>query len=234
MARHGILLAAFALLLAACGPRDMVGETRRETHSIPLDNSELTRVNVNMHAGELRIAGGAGQLMDAEFTYNVASWKPQVEHRSTGTRGDLDVIQPPGVHLAVPDGQNRWDLRLNDGALIDLVARMGAGEARLDLGTLSLRAVDLDIGVGEVAVDLRGTPRRSYDVRINGGVGQATVYLPSTVAINATATGGIGNIDVSGLENRNGRWINPDAENSPVTIRVDVKGGIGEIRLIAQ
>jgi hypothetical protein len=46
--------------------------------------------------------------------------------------------------------------------------------------------------------------------------------------------GGIGEVNVSGLEKRNGRWINPGHENDPVTIRVDVKGGIGQIDLIAQ
>jgi len=54
------------------------------------------------------------------------------------------------------------------------------------------------------------------------------------VGITATASGGIGDINVRGLENRNGRWINKSHELDPVTIRVDVKGGVGEIRLVAE
>ena len=44
----------------------------------------------------------------------------------------------------------------------------------------------------------------------------------------------IGSIDVDGLEERNGRWVNASQLNSPVTIRVEVKGGVGEIKLIAE
>jgi hypothetical protein len=232
MIRLAVILAA--TVLTACHPRDLAGELRTDTHAVPLDNAELTRVEISMHAGEMRLSGGAGALMEGEFTYNVAAWKPRVEHRSTGTRSDLQIVQPPEGHIPAPDGKNRWEVRLNDTAFMDVVAKLGAGEAQLDLGSLNLRTVDLEIGVGEVRVDLRGTPRHSYDVHISGGVGQATVLLPAGVGINATATGGLGEIKMRGLLERNGRWINPRAENSPVVIRVDAKGGIGQIEMIAE
>jgi hypothetical protein len=56
--------------------------------------------------------------------------------------------------------------------------------------------------------------------------------LPKDVAIAAAASGGIGSIDTTGLEKRDGVWINPDRLGGPVTVSVDVKGGVGEIRLI--
>jgi hypothetical protein len=111
---------------------------------------------------------------------------------------------------------------------------MGAGEAQMNLGSLSLRSVEMHMGAGEVKMDLRGNPKRSYDVRLNGGVGEATIYLPLSVGIDATAQGGIGEIDVHGLEQRNGRWINASQENSPVKIHLDVKGGVGQINIIAE
>jgi hypothetical protein len=134
----------------------------------------------------------------------------------------------------VGNTQNRWDLRLNNGVLMDLVTHMGAGEAQMNLGSLSLRSVEMHMGAGEVKMDLRGNPKRSYDVRLNGGVGEATIYLPLSVGIDATAQGGIGEIDVHGLEQRNGRWINASQENSPVKIHLDVKGGVGQINIIAE
>jgi hypothetical protein len=132
------------------------------------------------------------------------------------------------------NANNRWDVRLNDGVLMDVVTKLGAGEANMNLGSMNLRNVELNIGAGEVKMDLRGNPKRSYDVRINGGVGEATVYLPRGVAIDATAQGGIGEIEVRGLEKRNGRWINAAQENSPVKIHLEVKGGVGQINLIAE
>jgi hypothetical protein len=201
-----------------------------ETKVLELDKSEMTRAELKMGAGELRVSGGAAKLMEGNFDYNDPGSKPQVEYHSTGVRSDIEV-HPSGV---TQHGESKWDMKFNDSAAMDLVVKMGAGEAHLNLGSLSLRSVAFDIGAGQVDVDLRGNPKRSYDVRINGGVGQATVHVPKSVGISATAAGGIGEINVNGLENRNGRWINPGHENAPVVIRLDIKGGDGQIDLIAE
>ena len=128
----------------------------------------------------------------------------------------------------------KWNLRLNDSIPLDLLADLGAGEADLNLGTLNLRSLQVNMGVGEIRLDLRGKPKRDYTVEINGGVGHARVYLPNDVGILATAAGGIGDVSVRGLEKRGGLWINPAHENAPVTIHLDIKGGIGAIEVIAE
>ena len=81
-------------------------------------------------------------------------------------------------------------------------------------------------------VGLRGEPKEDYTVRIHGGVGEATVYLPKDAGVSATASGGIGEISTDGLEKRDGVWINPQHPNAPVAVHLDVKGGVGQIRLI--
>jgi hypothetical protein len=60
------------------------------------------------------------------------------------------------------------------------------------------------------------------------------VYLPGDTGVIANATGGIGDVNVRGLEKRGGQWINPAHENAPVTIHLDIKGGIGQIEIIAE
>jgi predicted membrane protein len=125
-------------------------------------------------------------------------------------------------------------LKLNDTVPLDVALDLGAGEARMNLGSTNLRSVEVNMGVGEVTLDLRGKPARDYNVNINGGVGHAKVYLPSDVGVIATAKGGIGDINVRGLEKREGRWINTRHENAPVTIHLDVKSGIGQIEIIAE
>jgi hypothetical protein len=234
MLRHVLRLFSVTLaflLLAACNQDGRIGQEERETKTLELDKSELTRVELKMDAGELRVAGGSPKLMEADFDYNVPGWKPQVDYHSTGVRSDINISNAPG---AVPHGKNNWNLRFNDSVAMDLVVKMGAGEAHLNLGSLNLRSVAFDLGAGELDADLRGNPKRSYDVQIKGGVGQATVHLPKSVGISATAAGGIGEVHVSGLEKRNDRWINPGHERDPVTIRLDVKGGIGQIDVVAE
>src|SRR5258706_933267 len=209
------------------------GPVEHEAQSIELDKSEMVRVELNMGAGELRIDGGSPKLLEADFAYNVPSWKPIVRYNSSSFRGQLSIEQPRGSSGG-PHVTYKWELRMNNDVPFDITAHLGAGQAVMNLGSMNLRSVDMNMGVGEMRLDLRGKPKRDYTVNINGGVGQATVYLPSDVGVIANATGGIGNIDVQGLEKRDGHWIKPAREHAPVTIHVDVKGGIGEIKLIAE
>lgn len=221
-----------ALLLASCGAVP-AGPTAHQSTKIDLDNSEQVRVELRMGAGDLKIASGTAHLAEMDFAYNVPAWKPDVHYSSTGSRGDLRIVQQDAP-AAVGGGHNRWDIRLTDKVATDLTIHFGVGKAKLDLGSLDLRRISLEMGVGEVDLDLRGHPKQSYDVRVEGGVGHARIYLPGSVAIHANASGGIGHINTRGLVERNGRWINPGHENSPVVVRVEAQGGIGEIELIAE
>jgi predicted membrane protein len=116
---------------------------------------------------------------------------------------------------------------------MDLEVHCGAGESHLDLGDLSLRRVNVEMGVGELHMDLRGAPKNDYAVSIRGGVGEATIYLPTGVGIEAEAKGGIGDINTTGLEKRDGRYVNDALGHAKTTVRLNIQGGIGSIRLIA-
>jgi N-terminal domain of toast_rack, DUF2154 len=230
MIRQTLLILGMAVL-AGCSANVVTGPPQHQRKVLDLDKSEMTRVDLKMDAGELHVGGGSPKLLEADFDYNTPGWNPQVDYHSTGVRSDIEISQGPG---AVSHGKNDWTLKFNDSVQMDFVVRMGAGEAHLNLGSLDLRSVSMELGAGEVEMDLRGNPKRSYDVKVQGGVGQATIRLPPNVGISATAAGGLGDINVRGLEQRNGRWINPHHENDPVTIHVDVKGGVGQIDLVAE
>jgi hypothetical protein len=227
-------LAGGALFLIGCGLPTRTGPMRHETRAISLDKAERVRVALNMGAGELRVSGGASQLMEADFLYNVDAWKPDVHYRSTGAFGDLTVEQPGGTHSHSGSQKYQWDLRFNNTVPLDLTVRFGAGDARMDLGKLTLRNVEMEIGAGRIDMDLRGNPKRDYGVRVRGGVGEATLRLPADVGIYAEAAGGLGEIRVRGLQRDGDHWVNDAYRDAAVRIRVDVQGGIGAVNLIAE
>jgi hypothetical protein len=72
------------------------------------------------------------------------------------------------------------------------------------------------------------------NVRIHGGVGEARIWLPAGVGIRADAQGGIGSVNVSGLTKRGSTWENDLYQRSPVTVNVEVRGGIGAISIFAE
>src|SRR5271157_1301004 len=214
-----------------------VGETIRESRSVDLaraQGSERVRVELELNAGELRVEGGAKELMDADFIYNVASWKPEIQFDKSGFRGTLRVHQG-GNTATIGNTKNEWRLRLNDTIPLDFSLHCGAGENRLNLGELDLRGVEVHIGAGRVELDLRGKPpQRDYSVEVHGGVGEAVLRLPAEAAIEARASGGIGEIEVQGLEKHGDHWRNAAAGKGRATIRVEVHGGIGRISIDAR
>ncbi|MBV8709704.1 MAG: hypothetical protein JO028_21140 [Acidobacteriaceae bacterium] len=201
--------------------------------AVSIDKGKVDHANIelNIGAGELNLRSGTEKLIDGRFEFNVPDWKPKVDSSVNGSHATVTIQQPNDTH-AFGNQHNVWNLQLNDKVLMDLALNCGAGRARLDLGDLSLRSINVHMGAGQVDLNLEGHPSRDYDVNISGGVGQATVRLPHDVGIRAEAHGGLGSINVSGLEKKGGAWENDLYDNAKVNVRLKVEGGIGEIRII--
>jgi N-terminal domain of toast_rack, DUF2154 len=233
-----VMMAATALLAGACGMQpggtrqQEVGKMQEESKSVDPKNAETARAQLKMGAGELHITGGADQLMEGDFSYNVSEWEPKVSYDVSGGKGELLVKQGSANSGSLgAKARNEWDISINDEVPTDLVVKMGAGESDLDLDSLSLTGLDLQMGAGKSTVDLTGDYERGFDATIEGGVGEATVLLPSGVGVKAKAEGGLGKIDATGLKKVGESYVNDAYEESEVTINVDVQGGVGEINL---
>jgi hypothetical protein len=72
---------------------------------------------------------------------------------------------------------------------------------------------------------------QDFDASIEGGVGEATVLLPSEIEVKAKAEGGIGAINAKGLKKVDGSYGNEACGESDTNLSVDVKGGVGAINL---
>jgi hypothetical protein len=205
---------------------------QEESKSVDLKKAQTARAQLKMGAGELNVTGGADQLMEGDFSYNVAEWKPKVSYDVSGDEGELLVRQggSKGSNLT-GEARNEWEIRLNDEVPTDLVVQMGAGESDLDLDSLTLRGLNLQMGAGKTTVDLTGDYAKGFDVSIQGGVGEAKVLLPSAVGVKAKAEGGIGKIDAKGLRRVGDSYVNDAYGESDVNLSVDVQGGVGQINL---
>ena len=221
--RVAVVVALVGVIVAGCSS----GSTRTVTRSIDAGSATSVDVDVSFGAGELRLAGGAPTLLNARF--EIAGDDPAVDYAVNNSEGRLSVRPPSGPTSG--GGAGEWHLNLQDGMPVDLKVSTGAGETHLDLGTLDLGKLEITQGVGELHVDLRGTPRRSFDVDLRGAVGEAHIRLPRSVGIIATATTGVGELNVDGLEKKGDTWINPGHENDAVVIRLTARGDVGEINI---
>ena len=109
---------------------------------------------------------------------------------------------------------------------------MGAGQSELKVGDLSLTRLEANMGAGQVTADLTGDWKKDLDAEIHGGVGHAAVIrLPEDVGVRVHARGGIGSISSGGLKRNGDEYVNELYGKSPVTLRIDVSGGVGNIEL---
>jgi len=232
--KNHCLPALLPVLLSLCAcdiNRPATGQLQTDVKEVKLGDAKSVRVEIKMGAGELKIGGGATNLMDGQFTYNVPAWKPEVDYRTIGTEGSLSIRQPDTRGGAGGNVRYDWDLHLSDKVPLSIDVQMGAGRADLTLGRLSLTNLDLKMGAGETIVDLTGDWKNDLSAHIRGGVGKATVRLPRDVGVYATAAGGIGAINAHDLKKEHGAYVNDAYGKSPITLRVAVEGGVGEINL---
>src|SRR5215212_9759568 len=221
MARYGVvvlsivMMAATVVLAGACstqgGGAPKVGKMQHDSKSVDPENAQSARVQLKMGAGELNVTGGADQLMEADFSFNVSDWKPKVSYDLSGKKGELVVKQGSAEGGNLSGGaRNEWDISMNDELPTDLAVQLGAGKT---------------------TVDLTGDYAQDFAANIEGGVGQATVLLPSEIGVKAKAEGGLGKISAKGLKKVGDSYVNEAYGESETNLRVDVKGGVGAINL---
>ena len=140
-------------------------------------------------------------------------------------------LEQQGSASSTGDTRNEWDLHLNDKTPMEMTVNMGAGRATLTLGGMALSRLELNMGAGETTVDLTGNWKKDLSAQIHGGVGKATIRLPRDVGVHVVAQGGLGSINASDFKRRGDVYVNEEYGKSPVTLRIEVEGGIGEINL---
>jgi hypothetical protein len=204
---------------------------RTESKSVELGDARSVRVKVALGAGDLVVTGGAKKLLEADFTYNVAKLKPEVEF----TNGTL-VVQHPDVRgyrtlQDIRDFRNEWDLRLNNDVPMNLSLEMGAGTSDLQLAGLSLTNLDVTLGAGNSKVDLSGDWARDLSIKVDAGAGNLTVRLPSKVGVRVKVDTGLGTVQASGLTRDGGVYTNAAYGVSDVTMQIDLSAGVGKITL---
>ena len=227
-----IVLSAVVTGCTCGGPPVTVGELVTESESVAPDGARSVTVEVDLNIGELTIAGGAEGLMEAEFEYNVAAWKPEIEYRVDNGRGQLVVRQPPHDGRSVPDdAENTWTIALNDDVPMTLTLDVGIGNSRLELGSLSLSDLDVDAGIGNVTVDLTGSWSDDVHVDVDGGIGNVDLKLPPDVGVRLERDVGLGSIEIEGFHRKGDVFVNDAFGQTDVTIDLNIDAGIGRIRV---
>ncbi len=251
-----LLLATVLSLVGGCGLENLeVGPVRTKRESVEAGAAEVVRAEIKLGNGDLRIGGGAGTLMDAEFTYNVEDWQPDVAYTVGGNQGRL-LVEQPSVENKFPfdlgNIRYEWDLLFTDNMPIEMIITLGAGEGNLKLDSLELDRLDFAGGAGRVVIDLSGSTVRDLAVKmgagdvdldlsgrwqndltavIQGGIGSTSLRLPIDVGVRVEVRKGLGKLKTNGWNKNGDVYTNLAYGQSGVTLDITIEGGIGSIDL---
>jgi hypothetical protein len=223
-----------------------------------MQDESLDEVGVGAYqAVDLRTVGQAGEGIPQFGVGVTIEVSLAVETTPTGKDGQGKHLAPGEGWLRT--GPSFWRLRVaevvdddvecgEEGVHIDHEESVpfpwgnGIGKPTLKGGHLPLKlspdnshqafkGVDLQMGAGKSTIDLTGDYAQGFDASIEGGVGEATVLLPSEVGVKAKAEGGLGKINAEGLKRVGGSYVNDAYGESDVNLSVDVESGVGQINL---
>lgn len=229
-----VLLGATLLLGTGCVRVDLddSSDTGAASERIDLGSAETVQVSLEMGAGELVVdSDSTTSLMEADFTYRPTSIRPEVDYRVENGEGQLKVRTPNPAQLNLGvNMRNTWDLRLAEDVPMRLAVNLGAGEANLQLGHLSLIDLQVDLGAGDATVDLSGEPRDDLEADINAGVGQLTLVVPRSAGVRIIGyKDGLGSYQADGFKIDGDYLVNDEYGSADVTYDIVLRRGVGEV-----
>lgn len=211
----GLLLAALACNVVTT----KVGSLETETQTIERGDATEVHVEVDMGLGELNLGGGAPSLLQADFAYNVADWKPEVTYQVSDGSGQLRIDQPNDNMSGIPDDDvtYRWTLNFHNETPLDMNVNMGAGKSTMDFSDLTLTDLHVQTGAGDV--DLVVGTQQLDRASIETGLGETNVQFGGGRLDDLTFKMGAGSVVID----LRGAW------ESDVTATIG--GGLGDLTL---
>jgi hypothetical protein len=191
-----ILIAAVlggGLWLASTGYQAPTGTGTGEVHQ-PLQGASQATVVLHPAAGELRLS--ALDAASADLISGSVSGQPSDDVRqqyNLSQGAAIFQMETTGSAVFLPSVGTgpSWSLRISPKVPLHLEVEQGAGEMSLDLRSLQLKELTVNLAVGQITVLLPARGR--YTARIDGAIGDTTIILPAgleaKITLNAALAG---------------------------------------------
>lgn len=207
---------------------------KSEQVSQALDGASAAQVTIAPAVGSLRltamsspdglISGDVRRIGNETITSDFAVTNGSANYSLRGTGG---------VIFNVPVGRQdtwSWDLALTPSIPIDLETSLGAGQSLIDLSSLDISALDVNLAVGQTTVILPA--EGSFEGRVDGAIGQIVIRVPPAMAVRINADTGIANVNApSDFERQRDVFTSPGFDSAENRIELEVGQAIGNIEV---
>jgi len=237
--RRSILGAAVALVLVVAvlaGALLLVGVgSSTSTEAISWDpDAKITSLRADLEPaiGSLSVQAASEPTPVVQGTLRLWQMK--------NIRKQMDVEDGVGVfslttqgvtvyYPTMPNSGPRWDLSFSSELPLDLRAHLGVGEITADLRELKLTNLRLEIGLGRIKVYL---PAQSFSARIEGGIGQMTLIIPTETSVNIKTDTGITGVSIPPEFDHREDFYSLDNGKDAPKIDLDLNQAIGSLVIL--
>jgi hypothetical protein len=253
------------------------GPTVSEDIEIPVPDSDETRLEIVMGAGELNITPGArGALLQGAIHYNVEEFEPHIvsedgyvqlrqgenesgEYTFPDISGDVEntwelQLGNTPMELILTVGATRSEIELGGLAINDLRVTQGASDFELSfsepnqiemstlrftggasdaelngLANTNARDIVFTGGAGRYTLDFSGELQDDLYVKVEAGLGEMIIIVPSGTAAEAEFEGALADVDAYDDWRRSGDTYT--LEGTGASIIFDISMGLGNLEL---
>lgn len=219
------------------GPIFITGPQAQQVLSpinVPLEGAREASVTVKYGAGRLVVGalgsdtgslleGSVSHLASREFALpNVSRQGERVDVTIQGTEGGMVVVPRPML--------DTLQLALNTGLPISLRLQGGAADADLDLRSLRIHDLYVEMGASTMKVKLpeaAGTTTASFKT----GMFTLSIDVPSKVAARITSRGGLSTlkVDERRFPKQGSYYISPGYETALNKVEIDIDAGMASV-----
>ncbi len=220
------LAAGVSLVLCAVAASDAAAQSfRTVTASRLMSGEESLDVDLQFGVGKLTVrAGNGGALYRTSIRYMEDKFRPLTDYniRSRRLRVGIETVRGR-LNLGTFKNPQLLDLFLSPTVPIDLRADVGAAEARLELGGLSIESVDIKAGAAEATVSFdRRNPIECSELSVKTGAAEFRVEgIGNSRCRRVLFAGGAGDITLDFT----GEW------DATTQMDADIKLTFGALRL---
>lgn len=207
------------------------------TTTIPLDSATAGTVRITMGAGEVSVRGNAPAtaLMEASVFSPAPEWQPDLITSVNGSEKTVTLIEKghQGKEWFAVHSPNSWEVRVSETVPVNLNVEVGAGDSRLELGSLNLASLVVSNGAGDTEIDItryRGGP---FDAVIHNGVGDLTLRIDKTGNTRILMHHGVGDITTSGIVQTDETYTTAGFDPALPVNEIAITQGVGSVQLEA-
>lgn len=198
----------------------------------PLTREKSVMVTINYGNGYIELGKTqTGNVYEGEFFYK--NLRPYVQYEVVGNEGRLDVDFSGKVRTEGRDREkrsigsldnlyeNELNLNLTPEVPIDMDLDLGVIKGKLDLSGLSIKSIDIEVGVSEASILFNeSNPISMESFSLEGGVGKISIDKIANANLEEFSfEGGVGSyeLDFTGEYKQD--------------IRADIEMGMGKLKL---